>query len=123
MRRGRRRIARASMNSMDRVPDPDSGSRCPGAEDQGAVRLRGGDTHTELEAHDEHCAVKILLSLSLDFPHDLTSVMRYINGNGKKPLLGGATIKKKCKSVARVSIPSVLCDTEIVTNSNISHFY
>ena len=121
MRRGRRRIAHASMNSMDRVPDPDSGSRCPGAEDQDAVRLRAGDTHTELEAHDEHCAVKILLSL--DFQHDFTSVMRYINGNGKKPLLGGATIKKKCKSVARVSIPSVLCDTEIVTNSNISHFY
>ena len=121
MRRGRRRIAHASMNSMDGVPDPDSGSRCPGAEDQGAVRLRAGDT--ELEAHDEHCAVKILLSLSLDFQHDFTSVMRYINGNGKKPLLGGATIKKKCKSVARVSIPSVLCDTEIVTNSNISHFY
>ena len=73
MRRGRRRIAHASMNSMDRVPDPDSGSRCPGAEDQDAVRLRGGDTHTEMEAHDEHCAVKIILSLSLDFPHDFTS--------------------------------------------------
>ena len=40
------------MNSMDGVPDPDSGSRCPGAEDQGAVRLRAGDTHTEMEAHE-----------------------------------------------------------------------